>query len=168
MLSGTWSEVVLVREERIVLGSNSSQVRLMKVGEVCLLDQENLLSSNGNSMRHMSLTQSLKASASVSRKLVLFFFMRVSNHIEIAAKHPRSVQRRNNGLELIKESMSELWRSRGINICNVEGGISNGGGKVNGDGARSGKGSKVGKKRIRPSSKHAPRGAIGSRKGRTI
>lgn len=74
MLSGTWSEVVLVKEERIVLGSNSSQVRLMKVGEVCLLDQENLLSSNGNSMRHMSLTQSLKASASVSRKLVLFFF----------------------------------------------------------------------------------------------
>lgn len=79
--------------------------------------------------------------------------MRVSNHIEIAAKHPRSVQRQNNGLELIKESMSELWRSRGINICNVEGGISNGGGKGNGDGVRSGKGSKVGKKRIRPSNK---------------
>ena len=85
---GTWSEVVLVREERTVPGSISSQARLMntlssrsRVGELRLLDQVKLLSRRGNSMRHrrgnstrhISLMQSLNASASDIRKLGLFF-----------------------------------------------------------------------------------------------
>jgi hypothetical protein len=44
-------------------------------------------------MRHRSLMQSLKASASARWKLSLFFFMGISNHVEVATKHPRSFYR---------------------------------------------------------------------------
>lgn len=61
----------LVREDRIELGSEASQARLMKarsrrsrVGVERLLDQVYCLSIKGSSIRHMALMQSLKASAS--------------------------------------------------------------------------------------------------------
>lgn len=64
----------------MVLGSISSQARLMKtlskrssVGVLRLFDQVKLLSKRGISIRHRSLMQSLKASASCILKLELFF-----------------------------------------------------------------------------------------------
>lgn len=77
---GTWSEVVLVSEDRIELGRLSSQERLMKtlsshskVGVVRLLDQVKFLSKSGSSIRFKSSMHWLKASASEKRKLALFF-----------------------------------------------------------------------------------------------
>lgn len=80
ILRGTWSDVVRVRDERMVFGRSSSQHKLMKalsshskVGLALLLDLVKFLSRRGSSMRHMSLIQSLKESASANRKLLLFF-----------------------------------------------------------------------------------------------
>lgn len=124
-LKGICSELVLVREERVVYGRAWSQARLKKarsrrssVQESLILDQVNLLSRRGSSIRPSSPLKLLKDSDSEKWKFELFFFcfISISNHVKITIEQPRDIIRGGNVTHMRKELGTHGGRIRGVKI----------------------------------------------------